>query len=57
MAGASLVTSIFGNSPAFPNDWPHARRFRGVTSRVGHGEKEGGSVRFIHHEGDKWRRL
>src|ERR1700722_6546810 len=35
MAGASLVTSIFGNSPAFP-DWPALElRFRGVTSRVG----------------------
>src|SRR5512142_3245570 len=63
MAGASLVTSVFGNSPAFPIDWPGLRglqgvvpqdrrsaRFRGITSRAAM-EIAGGSCAFITTKG------
>src|ERR1700733_6534481 len=40
MAGATLVTSVFGNLLAFPNRLAARAEVRGVTSRVGHGEKK-----------------
>src|SRR5258708_19752811 len=54
MAAASLVTSIFGNSPAFPIDWPGLRGLQGVVPQ-GPAEHEVPGNHLPGRDGNRWR--